>query len=47
MWIALTVMTILAIGGWSAFGLMAHKYGLPWTDYWQRLNMKIDQWQGQ
>lgn len=46
MWIALAVMTVLAIGGWSAFGLMAHKYGL-WTEYGRRLNMKIDQWQGE
>lgn len=45
--IALLVVSVLMIGGWTAFGLMARKYGLPWTDYWQRLNMKIDQWQGQ
>ena len=47
MWIALLVVSVLMIGGWSAFGLMARKYGLPWGNYSQWLNIKIDQWQGQ
>lgn len=40
MWIALLVVSVLMIGGWSAFGLMAHKHGL-WTEYRRKLDEKI------
>lgn len=43
MWIALLVVSVLMIGGWSAFVLMARKYGL-WSEYSRKLNEKIADW---
>ena len=40
MWIALLVVSVLMIGGWSAFGLMARKHGL-WSEYRRKLDAKI------
>lgn len=44
MWIALLVVSVLMIGGWSAFALMARKYGL-WSEYSRKLDGEIAKWQ--
>jgi len=45
MWIALAVVSVLAIGGWSLAGYLIHKYK-PWSAMGRFLNKQIDKWHG-